>query len=77
MPMERNIATTIGINVAATMVFGRTPERAALTRNQTRICLDVLVPTPSSEARPILRSSPHRVQTLVRMFAPNSRRIVS
>ena len=32
MPTERNIATTIGIIVAATIVFGRTPERTALTQ---------------------------------------------
>ena len=77
MPMERNIATTIGIIVAATIVFGRTLERAALTRIHTRICLDASVPTLSSAPKPILRSSPHWVQTLVRMFAPSRRRIVS
>ena len=77
MPTERNMATTMGIIDAATIVFGRTVERAALAKNQTRICRDVSVPTPSNEARPILRSSPHRAQTLVKTFAPKRRRIVS
>ena len=77
IPMKRSIARTTGIIAAATTVFGRNALRTVAMANQTRICRRVLVPTPISDTSAMRRSSPHRVQTVERIFAPSSRKISS
>ena len=73
MPMNLSMATTMGIIVAATIVFGRNALRIMPMANHAMICRVVLVPTPISEAKAMRLSSPQRVQQVVSTLADSSR----
>ena len=75
IPMNANMATTMGIIAAATTVFGRTVLSPIAMQNQTTTWRLRFAPSMSSDASAMRRSRPQRVHTVARMFAPSSRMI--